>query len=60
MIGTIFAECQYQRCERGFVENPFTRRLTYDLNHFDLYADNFLPLNVRSAYLCRDQGEKGE
>lgn len=31
--------------------NSFTHCLIYELNHFGLYADNFLPLNVRSAYL---------
>ena len=50
MIGTIFGwNVNTSIGKRGSVEDPFTRRLTYDSNHFDLYADNFLPLNVRSA-----------
>lgn len=59
MIGKICAECQYQFYEaRFYPRNPFTRCLTYDLNHFDLYADNFLPLNVRSAYLNQGSRKK--
>lgn len=61
-IGASFAKMSITaRGERGFpgLGTLVTRRLTYDSNHADLHADNFLPLNVRSAYLPRTGG-KGE